>query len=248
MRKNVLHLLLLSLVALVSFACSDKEIEKVTISLENENYILPKEGTLQVKLRASEPIVGQLSVPYTVTGTAVKDKDYSISANSFVFNAGSKEAVVTITANGTYEPDKTITITLGDVQDKKYEFQNKLANIKLEHKETLTYSFMSRKYVLTKGLDVELNLLTADGSRYIASEDITIDVELDEAKTTAVEGVNFKFEEGKTIVVKKGESKGVVKLTLITKEDNKDVIVLKVKEREGLVAGNYASTKNNYNG
>ncbi|TWT55071.1 Calx-beta domain protein [Rubripirellula amarantea] len=72
-------------------------------------------GTFSFQVTLSSPSDTLVSVPFTVTGTAVRGADYAISASPINFSAGVTLATLTITITDDLidEDDETVIITLG---------------------------------------------------------------------------------------------------------------------------------------
>ncbi|MBU6153781.1 MAG: hypothetical protein KGP28_05720 [Bdellovibrionales bacterium] len=70
---------------------------------------------LTVTLNLNGPASAAISVPFSLSGSALQGSDYSMSSTSFSFAMGSSSASVTLTpVNDTMdEPDETVTLTLG---------------------------------------------------------------------------------------------------------------------------------------
>lgn len=70
-------------------------------------------GTVTVNLSASTEV--DVTVPYTVTGTAIENTDYTITASPLTISAGDTSGTITVTPtnDSDVEVDETIIITMG---------------------------------------------------------------------------------------------------------------------------------------
>lgn len=99
-----------------------------------------------------------------------------------------------------------------------------------ETTEDVIYSFTYRNATMSETAKAEVSLLKGDGSSsYTANKDLSFPFEINTEKSTAVEGTHYNFDGEKVITVPRGKSSGTIKLNLLQKEDEKDIIVLKLQ-------------------
>lgn len=221
---------LLALVATVFTACSSDDDNTFRVSFEQSSYSLQK-GSIDVKLIAENAPAEATDIPVTFGGTAVKGVDYTVSAEKYTVGSA---MTITVTAKNNFSEAKTITMSVNGVETGK----NPIASIALAAQDKRLYSFSQKSYVLGDMVEVEFDLLNIkDGTALVAENDIEVAVAAD-AKSTAVDGVNYEFV-NKTAVIKKGESKCTFTIKALKKEDGKTSIVVapQVTEAEGFVAG-----------
>lgn len=240
--KKLFYSLIMVIATLFTFASCESDDEKLTISFEAESYTLAADGSVTIKLIASKAFPQATAIDFAFGGNAVLNTDYTASATQFAFTAGSKEASIVLTAKENFDQNLSIKLTLGTLPVGYEAGKYTSVMVAVEAKDEITYSFESRKYALTSAVDVQINLIDANGSKYVATQDLTLEVK-PTSNSTAVEGVNYSFKNGKTITVSKGASVAVVTLNLLAKEDKKDLIELALIDKRGFVAGNFATTK-----
>ena len=240
--KKIIYLLLIPVV-MGLFSCSDDD-SNPQISFSSSTYILPAEDAIEVTVKCSEPVISALSVGFAVSGTAVLDEDYLISANEFVFNAGESTAKITVTPKANYDENKTIILSIKNVAG--YDFgSNITTTIGVQAKEKLIYSFKTNKYDMPDTLEVSMDVKGMVTS-FVNMEDMHIPFIISD-KSTAVQGEHFEVVGGvNEFVIPKGEKKATIKLAFKNKEEGKDKLVLAFGEMsKRFVPGNYIETNIN---
>lgn len=210
-----------------------------TMGLEQANYVLPSSGSFEIRLVSSQPLTAATNVAITTTGSAVLDKDFTLSKASFEFAAGESVAKINVTSK-TYASGKSFTLALGTLPAGFQYATISSSKITVTPKDILIFTFESRNGILSLSSDFNVSLSGMDGKAYVAPEDIHIPLMVD-AKSTAVEGTHFSFAAAKEVVIPKGKSVGAVKLNWIKTEAEKNMIVLKSAATEGYVDGSYPS-------
>jgi len=73
-------------------------------------------GTMVITVQLSEAITTTVSVPFTLSGTATENTDYTITSSPVTIAAGSTTATITIgiTDDALDEDDETVIVTMGD--------------------------------------------------------------------------------------------------------------------------------------
>lgn len=229
--RKLLSLMLLAATVLFT-ACGSDDGDSQSVSFEKQSYSLT-DGSVSVKLVANFTPDQAHDFPITFGGTAVKDKDYTVSSEKYVLGGTSPVTSVEVTAKNNFDSEKTITMTAGGAT----------TTIKLGKRERMLYSFSQKAYVLGSEVEVELDLTkVSDGSSYVASKDITVGIEPD-ASSTAVEGTHYSIE-SKTATIPAGKSSCTFKIKNLKYEEGKTAIVLKptLSEDDGFVKGQFPTT------
>ncbi len=219
--------MLLAVTALFTACGSDEEAK--TVSFEKASYSLT-DGSVSVTLGANFTPSQAQDYPVTFGGTAVKDKDYTVSAEKYVLGGVSPANTIVVTAKNNFDSEKTIIMTAGGAT----------TTIKLGKRDRMLYSFSQKTYVLGDEVEVELDLQKAsDGSKYVATQDMSVSIEPD-ASSTAVEGTHYTFE-SKTATIATGKSSCTFKIKRAQYEEGKTTIVLKpvLSEEDGFVGGQF---------
>ena len=225
--RKLLSFMLLAVTALFTACGSDEEAQ--TVSFEKASYSLT-DGSVSVTLGANFTPSQALDYPVTFGGTAVKDKDYTVSAEKYVLGGVSPVNTIVVTAKNNFDSEKTITMTAGGAT----------TTVKLGKRDRMLYSFSQKTYVLGDEVEVELDLQKAsDGSKYVATQDMSVSMEPD-ASSTAVEGTHYTFE-SKTATIATGKSSCTFKIKRAQYEEGKTTIVLKpvLSEEDGFVGGQF---------
>lgn len=225
--RKLLSFMLLAVTALFTACGSDEEAQ--TVSFEKASYSLT-EGSVSVTLGANFTPSQVQDYPVTFGGTAVKDKDYTVSAEKYVLGGVSPANTIVVTAKNNFDSEKTITMTAGGAT----------TTIKLGKRDRMLYSFSQKTYVLGDEIEVELDLQkVSDGSKYVATQDMNVSIEPD-ASSTAVEGTHYTFE-NKIATIATGKSSCTFKIKRMEYEEGKTTIVLKpvLGEKDGFVGGQF---------
>ncbi|MCH5327554.1 MAG: hypothetical protein J1E02_00905 [Coprobacter sp.] len=98
--------------------------------------------------------------------------------------------------------------------------------------EDVIYAFTNENATMFNTASAEISLSRNNGYAFTTPIDLEFEVEVD-AASTAEEDVHFSFAGDKKVVIPSGSSKASLKLNFLTKEDGKDVIVLKLKQKSG---------------
>lgn len=225
--RKLLSLMLMAVTVLLTACGSDDEAQ--TVSFDKSVYALT-DGSVSVTLGANFTPGQAQDYPITFGGTAVKDKDYTVSGEKYVLGGASPVTTIVVTAKNNFDTDKTITMTAGGAT----------TTIKLGKRERMLYSFSQKTYLLGDEVEVEIGLLKAsDGSKYVATQDMNVSIEPD-ASSTAVEGTHYTIE-NKTATIAAGKSSCTFKIKRTQYEEGKSTIVLKpvLNEEDGFVGGQF---------
>ena len=242
--KRVLYFVA-AIAAAISFA-SCSEDGKPTIEFERVLYTIYQNGSVDVTLNVSEPTTADLTVPLIFSGDAVKDTDYSVSAESVTINAGETSASIKVT-NISLTDDKQLTI--GFNVPSGYNLGTRLvAVIAPDSQEALVYSFsMTRGYALESYVATINVIGSVSGKDLVTTEDITIPLVLSGAGASNL--VFTASDETKSIaasepyaVLKAGETSTTVKFSVPEGFSGDDEAVLAVQPGEDrFIAGDNSS-------
>lgn len=222
----------------------DEAVPATAVSLENSAYSLFPSEEVKVKLLAEGyKSTTDVSIPFTLSGSATEGTDYSISAKTFVLKAGATSAEVTIQATDKFEIGKTIEIRLGTLPSGLTAGENTTATLGVNTKDLIIYSFEQENNIMTQTAEVTLELKTASGAFFVAEREIRIPIAV-ASTSTAIEGTHFTFNGAKEIVIPVGKSKGSLVLNYLKQETGKSSIRLTVGTLEKYyVAGNFDETQ-----
>ena len=172
------HLTILALLAAAVFmaACSKSE-SKLEAEFSTSLYSLEELGSVDVVLNLSKATDEPLRIPVTFSGSAVKDKDYSVASDEFVFNAGTKSSSITVTDLGM---ENKGTITFNIAKSGAYNLGTKyIATVAFDGKEKLIYNFSATKAELVESYTATVTVSgVASGSGFRAPMDLVIPLKL----------------------------------------------------------------------
>lgn len=214
---------MLACAALVVCSCQETD-PKPELSFESGTYVMGADEALTVKVVTNMAPAADLTVDFTVSGTAVKDSDYELSAESFTIKAGETVGEITVTPKNNVASDLNISLTL--TLPAGYEAGNHLNTIiALGAKETISYSFAQASVELTGETIVTLNLIGGTtGADFVATGEYRLPFTLE---GTAVLGTNFEVVDNATeFVVAKGAKSASITLKAKAFEDGKSSIVI----------------------
>ena len=132
---------LMLLSGIILWSCNkDDEVKIPEVSFESASYNLSETstGTLEVKVNLNMNASQDISVGFTISGTAVADVNYQAITNSSVtISAGSSEAIIFVNAinEPTIEGDKTIEFTLASGDNYILASTNTVATVMIEDNE-----------------------------------------------------------------------------------------------------------------
>lgn len=225
-------------------ACSNDDGKESTPTLSFDKTTLSlTEGSVTLDLKVSGADLSALSspitVPVTFSGSAVKGSEYTVSAEQFVLGGSSQSLSITVTALDNYDEPKEIVASIGSVQG--FVTDAASSTISLGKKNKIVYSFYSKTAVMSSGVTVQIDLYNDDGSKYSATQAITIPISVDTEHSTAVEGLHFAFTGAKEIVVAQGKSSGSTTLECLSVEEDKDTFVIQadLENNKGFAKGTY---------
>ena len=237
-------LVFLAAAALCVMSCTE---EKQTIQFTKAQSVLLADSPLTVEMTVSEPVESSLTVPVSVSGTADKGTEYSLSSENFVFSVGSTSATIQVTPEENITEGKEINLTFA-IPDGYQMGTTMTMVIAVEAKEKIAYSFSATSADLLNKCTVTLELQGMNtGKDFTATKDMEIPFTFDES-STAVLGEDFSIEgDSPVFKVAAGSNKGTATFVASDKDvelGSEKVIIVKVDESqisERFYAGNNAS-------
>lgn len=233
MRK--LFILFTMMILAVLTSCSDKDANpaKFIVGFAQNAYILENfaGATTTVRIVSSSPAEADLSVPFTLTGEGAED--LSVSANLFKFKAGDSSAEITISRKKVSK-SKNATMTLTNANGVRLGLMD---YIQVVLTGPNVYSFTNNHDKLAIRKSYEITMETATGARFNFPNTTVYDIAVDEA-STAVEGIDFEFVNGKKAIFPAGKNTGQVSIQYLQKREGHDKIVLRMAKNESLISGN----------
>lgn len=214
-RSIYLFAALLSLCFLFSCKKKDQDLSKASLNFGRSLYVMKASSPLEVELRASVAPTTKLVVPAKISGSAVLNEDYQLSASDFVFEPGQTTAKIIITPKNNLSPEREIKIDLPSVGG-YVNGEKKQTIVIVEVKEKIMYSFSKSVGTLLGKMKLTVDLKgEVTGAGFKASKDIDIPFSI-LAKSTAVLGKNFTIEgNAKSIRIKAGERSGSIVLNFV---------------------------------
>lgn len=218
-------MIFLALAAMVGLTSCKKE-SNVSVEFSKSVYVLLADAPLTVEMKTSEAVSSSLSVSVSVSGTAIKGEEYTLSAEKFDFASGTNKAAITISPLNNLE-SKEIVLTIGALPA-GYELGATTSTvISVEKKEKIIYTFTAEKADLldTYKMTVELTGATT-GNNFTATSDIEVPFQLN-AESTAVLGEDFEVVGGNmSIVVSAGTNKGYATLKALDNEFGEEKVAI----------------------
>lgn len=214
--KKVVYLL--ALAACIFTAC-EKTPDPIAVSFEKGQYVLLADASTEITVTLSSAAEKAVSIPLTFSGEAVKDQDYTVSSETVSIAAGATSGSITVTPKDNYS-EKTIQVGFYQIPDGYVAGNYTTANVAVEAKTVLLYSFNSTKYDVLDKTVIKVDI-QAMGSltEFAATEDIDLPYKV-EGAADAIEIVE------NAIKIKKGSNYGT--LTVIAKDLALDAAAAKV--------------------
>lgn len=243
--KKLFYFMALMLTTMGFTACSsnDDETPSVTINFEQAQYTL--DGAIGSKVvitaKTSAPVAqatkvqaGIASVSLASTGSSASLVPYEMSSNYFDFAAGSSSASITITRKALATGSLSLQLVAANGI-----VVGKMGMTEIVFAGPNVYTFDKDVDVLADTREYKVSLETADGKDFSFASDTEIPL-LVGAKSTAVEGVNYEFPNGKVAQFKAGKSEGTVTIKFLKFEEGKDKLLIQL-DKTNLKAGNYST-------
>lgn len=234
MRKLfIFFAMMLTLMGMVS--CSDKEDDtpKFIVGFAQNAYTVNNSvgAVTTVRIVSSQPAETNVTVPFTLTGEGTGELD--VSANQFEFKAGESIAEITVTRKAVSKL-KSATMTLANVDGVRLGLMD-YTQVVLVGPNVYSFADNHDKLAMLKSFDIMLE--TATGSKFSFIDTTALDVDVD-AASTAVEGTDFEFVNGKKAIFPAGKNTGQVTVKFLQKREGHDKIVLTLAKSESMIAGN----------
>lgn len=217
----------LVLAALAIVTACQKEISENAPSVSFASAIpVTVDGTATLTL-AVENYTGTeaVTVPVEFGGEAVLGEDYEVSAEAFVIGGASPVTTITVTPL-VYGTDKSVTATIlppdgfvaGRYASTAFSLSDQLGR----------FSFTSNTAAMTSSVTISARIYDDNDNVLRLQNGDEIEVSVNTEKSTAVEGVNFEFADGKKAVVFSPEEQmGYITLNIVGEvNDEANTIVL----------------------
>lgn len=193
--------------AAILFAAScQKAKEQPELDFSKALYTIFAKGTAQVTVMTNEVAEQELTIPLKFSGTAEKDVDYKVSAESVKIKAGQISGSITVT-NISLSEEKTLTVSIEAPSG--YKIGNRFsAVIAADKQEAIIFNFLSKENVVLESYKAVISFTGAEsGKDFKAQTDLSIPIEVKGAGKSALTY-------NSTIEVKAGENKGYIKFSL----------------------------------
>ena len=235
MKKHIATLFVALLGVFACFSCTDKEqISNNIIGVTTPKYSLTNKvgASLTVGIKALHPVDADVDVPIAFRG-AEEGVDFTASETVFHLKKGETQAQITLTRKRV-ERTKNMLMVLQQPNNARLGI---MSYSQIDLVGANVYSFETPTDVLTLKKSYQIELKSDLGARFSFNDTTRINIEVD-ARSTAVEGTHFKFENNaKVAVFAPGSNTGTVSLEFLKLEAGKDKIVLKVADSEGMIQG-----------
>ena len=197
-----------------------------------------------VSYNGTEPV----TIPVNFSGTAVEGEDYFVSAEEFVIGGLEPVSTITVRAANSDAEGKTVTAALGAPDGFALGNLSSVTFTLVPVQLYASFESQVRTGVVSAGVTVQI--FDRSGMFYRVGQAMTITLEVDETKSTAVLGTNFEFEGGKSeIVIEQNGLEGTLILNMIEPYDeNHNKVVLNIVESDNIHIGTYGSVEVTFSG
>lgn len=180
-----------------------------------------------------------VTVPLTFSGTAEKGVDYSVSDEAFIIGGATPVTTITVTTLTTVN-DKSVTVAISAPDG--FRLGN-LSEVSFNLTPVTVYATFSRNSMIAMdNAVITIQMFDSKGNMKRMDRPISVEFEVDEEASTAVQGTNFEFEGNElSIEVGAGELDASFVINRLTYEEGKDRLVLRLKETELVHLGDYYS-------
>lgn len=248
--KKVLFYLF-AMCSMVATSCSSDDdgnpTEIAELNFNQARYSLAK-GEVELKLISDQPAGTTVSIPVSFSGTAVEGTDFTAD-KVITLKAGETEAVMKVKRidENIGEEDKELVVNLGTAPEGyKLGIRNYTA-VELLGNTGVLMSFDNATDILSLSGIYYISLQKMTGGNYKVPSAMNLAVEVDPS-STAVEGIHFEFADGKYAIFEKSNYQGSVTIKFLKKEIGKDILVLRLSQKDGFAYGNNATTTITING
>lgn len=218
---------------LTIFAGCKKDVVTDTLSFESPIPVY-SDDVASVSLSTSYVGSKEIVIPVKFAGDAVLGQDYSVSSESFRIGGSNPIKKITITPL-VYGSNKKVIMQLQAVDGFRLD---KYPSVSFKLADKSGYlSFSSRSAVITGDTEVTVSVFDGQGNLKKTGTRAEVEINVDEAKSTAKEGTHFEFTTGKKVVFTPGTSDAKLSLRVLRHEAGKDLIVLKIKDNPRFSAG-----------
>ena len=246
--KKSLFMIFAAMTALFMVSCEPEdtvEVPTVSFAVQPVNV----DGVFTLTLMTSgydgtEPV----TIPVNFSGTAVEGEDYFVSAEEFVIGGLEPVSTITVRAANSDAEGKTVTAALGAPDGFALGNLSSVTFTLVPVQLYASFESQTRKGVVSAGVTVQI--FDRSGMFYRVGQAMTITLEVDETKSTAVFGTNFEFEGGKPeIVIDQNGLEGTLILNMIEPYDeNHNKVVLNIVESDNIHIGTYGSVEVTFSG
>ena len=202
-----------------------------TVEFSKSYYVLPADGSVDVSLRLSETLLEDKTFSFSVSGSAEKDVEYSLSSDDITIEGGYISANLTVTALENLA-EKEIVLTLNPIEGFTLG-TNVSTTIAVEAKERLIYSFATAKAEVLDSYTVKASITgERSGNNYVATADMQIPVivTVDAADAEAIE-----YEDCLTLAA--GENVAKMQVKALAKAEKPVTIAVDNNKAPRLIAG-----------
>lgn len=149
-------------------SCTDETKNLPSVEFEKTTYVMGADETITVTAVSSRPFGAETAVEFAISGSASKDSDYTLSAESFRFESGASSASVTISPKDNRSEGLAINLTIKGTS--AYTVGgNANTLISIEAKENILYGFRDEVATLSTETDIVLRLAGAKtGTDFVA--------------------------------------------------------------------------------
>ena len=170
--KRILTLGAVAAVILSALSCRQEEVYFGEIEFSKNLYTVFTNGNTDIVLNIDEVQYEDVSIPLIFSGSAVKGRDYTVSAETITIPAGKTSGSVNIANISLREKVVNLSFSLSEY----YKAGNKFSTvIAAENREALAYSFDIAENVVLESYIAKLTLTgTTSGKEFKAETDITV--------------------------------------------------------------------------
>ncbi|MDR2282212.1 MAG: DUF4843 domain-containing protein [Sphingobacterium sp.] len=224
MRNNI-KIIFVILLSFVAISCVKKDEYKLmtVIGLTQESYGIDIDNIATLTVLANSPINGDVS--FSISIDLKEGEDYELINKTFAFR-DTTIAQVKIKFLKEIPQETILDISLLPIDFGTLALAKAKVGLNLD--EDVIYTFDYPAYEVSEITEITVSLSTVNGV-FKNEMPVTLEVEVDDKRSTAKEGVHFSFPEGKTITIEKRKSKGTLKVKLLKEELGKNNFVLRLK-------------------